>query len=202
VRLLPGREFPMDEAARTAFRARWRERIEGDPTKARVYKDVGQGIATAGIEYYLPLFFDETATFFSYLRQEAALVLHGEVDAALERYWSDTRDRHRFLQHDPERPILPPEALFLRPEDFFTLTQPHATLSLRGSEPVEWARPLPDVSVDRGATEPLHALEAPDVSPCAAGGRERRPAREPAGDAARPPHRRAQRGFAAGLHRR
>ncbi|MCE2690464.1 MAG: transcription-repair coupling factor [Rubrivivax sp.] len=160
VRLLPGREFPMDEVARTAFRARWRERIEGDPTKARVYKDVGQGIATAGIEYYLPLFFDETATFFSYLRQEAALVLHGEVDAALERYWSDTRDRHRFLQHDPERPLLPPEALFLRPEDFFTLMQPHATLSLRGSEPVEWARPLPDVSVDRGATEPLHALEA------------------------------------------
>ena len=58
VRLLPGREFPMDEAARTAFRARWRERFEGDPTKARLYKDIGAGIATAGIEYYLPLFFD------------------------------------------------------------------------------------------------------------------------------------------------
>ena len=57
VRLLPGREFPMDEAARAAFRARWRERLEGDPTKARVYKDIGQGIATAGIEYHLPLFF-------------------------------------------------------------------------------------------------------------------------------------------------
>ena len=58
VRLLPGREFPMDEAARTAFRARWREKLEGDPTKVRLYKDIGAGIATAGIEYYLPLFFD------------------------------------------------------------------------------------------------------------------------------------------------
>jgi transcription-repair coupling factor (superfamily II helicase) len=67
VRLLPGREFPMDEAARTAFRSRWRERIEGDPTRARLYKDVGAGIATAGIEYFLPLFFDETATVFDYL---------------------------------------------------------------------------------------------------------------------------------------
>jgi transcription-repair coupling factor (superfamily II helicase) len=61
VRLLPGREFPFDEAARTAFRARWRERIEGDPSKVRLYKDVGAGLAGGGIEYYLPLFFDQTA---------------------------------------------------------------------------------------------------------------------------------------------
>ena len=72
VRLLPGREFPMDEAARNAFRARWREKIEGDPTKARLYKDIGAGIATAGIEYYLPLFFDSTATIFDYLGDGAA----------------------------------------------------------------------------------------------------------------------------------
>jgi transcription-repair coupling factor (superfamily II helicase) len=64
VRLLPGREFPMDEPARTAFRARWREKIEGDPSRARIYKDIGAGLATAGIEYYLPLFFDDTASFF------------------------------------------------------------------------------------------------------------------------------------------
>jgi transcription-repair coupling factor (superfamily II helicase) len=45
VRLLPGREFPMTEAARTAFRARWREKLEGDPTRARIYKDIAGGIA-------------------------------------------------------------------------------------------------------------------------------------------------------------
>jgi transcription-repair coupling factor (superfamily II helicase) len=160
VRLLPGREFPMDEAARTAFRARWREKLEGDPTKVRLYKDIAQGIATAGIEYYLPLFFDQTASIFSYLDPGAALVLHGEIDGALNHFWTDTRERHRFLQHDPERPILPPEELFLRTEEFFVLTQPHATLALRGGEAVDWARPLPDLSVDRGATEPLHTLEA------------------------------------------
>ncbi|MBA4261593.1 MAG: transcription-repair coupling factor, partial [Comamonadaceae bacterium] len=55
VRLLPGREFPMDEAARARFRSRWRELLEGDPTKSRIYKDMGNGVATAGIEYYLPL---------------------------------------------------------------------------------------------------------------------------------------------------
>ena len=51
VRLLPGREFPLDDASRATFRARWREKLEGDPTKSRIYKDLGAGIATAGIEY-------------------------------------------------------------------------------------------------------------------------------------------------------
>jgi transcription-repair coupling factor (superfamily II helicase) len=167
VRLLPGREFPLDDAARKAFRARWREQIDGDPTKSRIYKDIDAGIASAGIEYYLPLFFDATATLFDYWGADAALVLHGEVSEALERFWADTRERHRFLQHDRERPILPPEALFLKPEAFFAAAQPHATLALRGpqgqgsSEPASspWARPLPAVSVDRNATEPLAALE-------------------------------------------
>lgn len=159
VRLLPGREFPMDDDARTAFRARWRERMEGDPTKVRLYKDIGTGIATAGIEYYLPLFFDQTATLFEFLGEHAAVVLHGEVDESLKRFWTDTRERHRFLQHDRERPILPPEDLFLRAEDFFTLANAHATLAVRGKEPVDWARPLTDLSIDRGAPEPLKRLQ-------------------------------------------
>jgi len=159
VRLLPGREFPMDEDARAAFRARWRERMEGDPTKVRLYKDIGTGIATAGIEYYLPLFFDATASIFDFLGEAAAVVLHGDIDESLKRFWADTRERHRFLQHDKERPILPPEDLFLRTEDFFTLANAHPVLALRGIEPVEWARPLPDLSVDRGAPEPLRRLQ-------------------------------------------
>ncbi|WP_395702577.1 transcription-repair coupling factor [Aquabacterium sp.] len=158
VRLLPGREFPMDEAARTTFRQRWREKLDGDPTKSRIYKDIAQGIATAGIEYYLPLFFAQTATIFDYIGSQSMLVLHGEVDAALEQFWSDTRERHRFLSADPDRPILPPEEIFQRSDEFFANANTLATLSLRGSEPVDWARPLPDIAVDRGATEPLQLL--------------------------------------------
>ncbi|MDB6000025.1 MAG: transcription-repair coupling factor, partial [Rhizobacter sp.] len=176
VRLLPGREFPMDDDARTAFRARWRGQVDGDPTRSRVYKDIGTGIATGGIEYYLPLFFDTTATLFDYLGEASALALHGEVDEALKRFWTDTRERHRFLQHDPERPILPPETLFLKPEEFYTLAAPHATLSVRGKpgkadaaessegdvkpeSDTAWTKPLPDLSVDRGAPEPLKKLQ-------------------------------------------
>jgi len=158
VRLLPGREFPMDEAARTLFRQRWREKLDGDPTKSRIYKDIAQGIATAGIEYYLPLFFAQTATIFDYLGEQAQLVLHGEVDQALDRFWIDTRERHRFIAADPSRTVLAPEELFQRSEEFFTNANRHATLALRGHEPTDWARPLPDVSADRSTTEPLAAL--------------------------------------------
>ena len=106
VRLLPGREFPMDDEARAKFRSRWREMLEGDPTKSRIYKDMGAGVATAGIEYYLPLFFDETATVFDYLGGEATVVLHGDLEPAFQRFWQDTKDRFRLVQGDPERPAL------------------------------------------------------------------------------------------------
>ena len=161
VRLLPGREFPMDEAARTTFRNRWREKLEGDPTKSRIYKDIAQGIATAGIEYYLPLFFEQTGTIFSSLGEDekrAQLVLHGEVDVALERFWTDTRERHRFIAADPQRTVLAPEEIFQRSDEFYANANRHAVLVLRGNDPTDWARPLPDVSADRSATEPLAAL--------------------------------------------
>jgi len=158
VRLLPGREFPMADAARTAFRGRWREQLDGDPTKARLYKDMGEGLAGAGIEYYLPLFFDETATFFDYLGPQGGVALLGDVDEALQRFWVDTRERQRVLQGDPERPILPPESIFLRPEQLFACVQPLAVLAVRGKEAVDYARPLPDVSIERNAQEPLARL--------------------------------------------
>ncbi|MDE2400771.1 MAG: transcription-repair coupling factor [Burkholderiales bacterium] len=160
VRLLPGREFPMDEDARAAFRKRWREKIEGDPSKARLYKDIGNGMVPGGIEFYLPLFFDQTATIFDHLGANAAVVLHGDIDDALRRFWIETRERHRFLQHDPERPLLPPEDIYLKPEDFFIHANRHAQLAVRGNDPVDWARPLPDLSAERGAQEPLRKLQA------------------------------------------
>lgn len=164
VRLLPGREFPMDEDARARFRSRWRELMEGDPTKSRIYKDIGAGVATAGIEYYLPLFFEDTATVFDYLGEQSTLVLHGDLEPAFNRFWQDTRDRYRLVQGDPERPVLPPESLFLSAEQFYVRANAHAQLALRaGVQDVEenaWFQKLPELSVVRGAEEPLAKLKA------------------------------------------
>lgn len=159
VRLLPGREFPMDDEARARFRSRWRELLEGDPTKSRIYKDMGNGVATAGIEYYLPLFFEETATVFDYLGEQSAVVLHGDLEPAFQRFWQDTRDRFRLVQGDPERPVLPPEALFLSAEQFYTRANAHAQLAVRNAAQdvadSAWVQALPDLSVVRGADDPL-----------------------------------------------
>ncbi|MEY2801084.1 MAG: putative transcription-repair coupling factor, partial [Pseudomonadota bacterium] len=179
VRLLPGREFPMDDEARGRFRSRWRELLEGDPTRSRIYKDMGNGVATAGIEYYLPLFFDETATVFDYLGPQATVVMHGDLEPALQRFWQDTRDRYRLMQGDPERPVLPPQALFLEAADFYARANAHAQLALRpaasgagpadadGMEATNAAAPanpdftaLPDIAAVRGAEDPLARLKA------------------------------------------
>ncbi|MDO9293959.1 MAG: transcription-repair coupling factor, partial [Hydrogenophaga sp.] len=163
VRLLPGREFPMDDAARAKFRSRWRELLDGDPTKSRVYKDMGNGVATAGIEYYLPLFFEQTATVFDYLGEAATVVLHGDLEPAFQRFWQDTQDRYRLVKGDPERPALPPESLFLSAEQFYTGANAHAQLAIRPAvEDVAdnaFAQKLGDLSVVRGAEDPLSRLQ-------------------------------------------
>jgi transcription-repair coupling factor (superfamily II helicase) len=116
VRLLPGREFPMGDEARATFRRRWRELMDGDPSKCRLYKDMGEGLAGAGIEYYLPLFFEQTANLFDYLPEGSSVALLGEVDEALQRFWTDTRERHKLVATDPMQPVLAPEGVFLRPK--------------------------------------------------------------------------------------
>jgi len=165
VRLLPGREFPMDDDARARFRSRWRELLEGDPTRSRIYKDMGNGVATAGIEYYLPLFFEETATVFDYLGSDATVVLHGDMEPAFQHFWQDTGERFRLVQGDPERPALAPEALFLSAEQFYQRAKPHAQLAIRGEAGGETAPyaefdRLPPFPVVRGADDPLVALKA------------------------------------------
>jgi transcription-repair coupling factor (superfamily II helicase) len=163
VRLLPGREFPMDDVGRAKFRSRWRELLEGDPTKSRIYKDMGNGVATAGIEYYLPLFFDETATVFDYLRADSTLVLHGELEAQFQHFWQDTRERYRLLRGLPDQPVLPPEALFLSSEQFYSLSNAFSQLALKKTAQDATdsiATTLPGLAANRGTEEPLVNLLA------------------------------------------
>lgn len=163
VRLLPGREFPMDDDARGRFRSRWRELLDGDPTKSRIYKDMGNGAATAGIEYYLPLFFEETATVFDYLGSAATIVLHGDLEPAFQRFWQDTKDRYRLVKDAPDRPALPPESLFLSSEQFYARANDYAQLALKVSaqdvaDSAQFQK-ITDMAVVRGAEDPLAALK-------------------------------------------
>ena len=164
IRLLPGHEFPFDDASRTAFRNRWREVFEGDPTRCSIYKDANLGIPSAGIESYLPLFFEESSNLFDYFPRSGEpvwLVSIGDVDEAIRNFWKDTLARYEFLKHDLDRPILAPQELFLDVDGFFTSAKPHARLVLEQTAtqagPAQFL-PLLDISVHRRDTDPINRL--------------------------------------------
>ena len=168
IQLLPAREFPTDDRSRTLFRQRFREVFEGDPAKTGIYRDVSQGTLPAGIEYYLPLFFEdnETATLMDYLDGQhpghPPLVLYtADLSAPIQGFWQEVRSRYTFHQGDRERPLLPPEALFLNEETFFTELQ-HAPRLLLGAYDPQTAlvNNLPPMALDRRLEDPLAAFRA------------------------------------------
>lgn len=161
IRLLPAREFAFDEDSRNKFRENFREYFEGDPSRSQIYKDVGKGIPTGGIEYYLPLFFDKTATIFDYLPQESTIVLHHDVVKSIEQFWRDTESRYKLLSHDIIRPLLDPKIIFLQIDNFFALTKSYRRIDILHQHPkldnVDFCNTstLPPIQVDRRADNPL-----------------------------------------------
>lgn len=113
IRLLPAREFAMSEDAISGFRQRFRARFAGDPQKAIPYREISAGHVPAGAEYYLPLFFDKLENLFDYLPAQSLLIFDEAIDSAMKEFMADAGARFDQLGHDQERPILPPDALFL-----------------------------------------------------------------------------------------
>ena len=118
IQLLPAREFPLTENAIQHFRQAFRARFEGDPQKVAIYRDVSKGISPAGIEYYLPLFFPRTATFFDYLPPATLCVIEAGVVQVTETFQREAEARFNERRHDRERPLLPPADVFIGAMDF------------------------------------------------------------------------------------
>jgi len=156
IRLLPAREFPLDEAGIATFRSQFREAFEGDPQRAKIYKDVSKGIASGGIEWYLPLFFEQTANLLDYLPKNSLLCLHGDLDLSAQQFWREAQSRYRTLAHDAERPLLTPETLLIKTEDFFASTHVFARLALTIEKT---SNGLPALDIERRAEQPLHKLK-------------------------------------------
>ena len=165
VRLLPAREFPLEKKAVADFRARFRERFDVDYRRCPLYQDLSSGLLPAGIEYYLPLFFEATATLFDYLPADTQVFSLPGIEQAAEHFWSDVRTRYEDRRVDPERPLLPPAELFLPVEDCFARLKgwPRVIADQHDLEPGVGrerfaARALPDLAIQAKAGEPLAAL--------------------------------------------
>jgi transcription-repair coupling factor (superfamily II helicase) len=164
IRMLPAREFPLDDSGRAQFRGRWREIFEGDPSKKRLYRDISNGVPAAGVEYYLPLFFESTATLFDYLPQDCTVGLHGDVSGAIQDFWREAQSRHKMQGGDPDRPLLPPAQLFVGAEEFYLRLKERPRIDMQeeqehANEGALSAVALPPLAVDRRAQDPLAAFK-------------------------------------------
>jgi transcription-repair coupling factor (superfamily II helicase) len=164
VRLLPAREFPLDEVSVKRVREALRERFDIDTRRSGLYQDLKEGGAPAGIEYYLPLFFENTATLFDYLADDALVVLGADAMDAGEAFWSQTTERWEQRRHDIERPILEPHELFLPPDSLREQLNRHRRVEVCGeSHPKrDEAQPLGDQPA------PTLPLTQKNEAPCAA----------------------------------
>lgn len=119
IRLLPAREYPFTEESIAQFRTNWRDTFAGDPRNCPIYQDVTQGIKAPGLEYYLPLFFEKTATLFDYLPDKNLIVRVGDLDQAASDFWMQILQRREQYGHDITRPLLPAEQVFIQANEIF-----------------------------------------------------------------------------------
>jgi transcription-repair coupling factor (superfamily II helicase) len=155
LRLLPAREFPLDPDAIRAFRRRWRSRFEGDPTRSPLYTGVSDGYAPAGIEFWSPLFFEETGTLFDYLPARTVIAdLTQDREGGLSRAWRSLQDRHAERSGDIERPLLEPHEIFLTPEQIETGLAAYSRVE---SQPFRDPQPT-DIGFDFGTQLPRSLL--------------------------------------------
>ena len=161
--LLPAKEFPLDEAGIRAFRQRYRARIEGDPQRSVIYRDVSNGIAIGGIEYYLPLFFDQTSDFFAYLPKQSTVAYVDDMEKALTQAWTQIQERYEQRRHDIERPLLKPKEVWMEPARVQEAAAGYACIGIQSFELLEKGVNFsttapPMLRVDSRAPEPAEKL--------------------------------------------
>ena len=164
IHLLPAKEFPFDEKGIDTFRQNWRQLFSGNPLNCPLYQDITEGIATPGIEYYLPLFFTETTSFFDYLPANSLLIQWGAVHTKAEEFSQEIQQRYTQRSSDIRRPILTPQTLFLNVPTLFQEINRYAHIRIvetdDNTNTYDFATQKPlQLSMDHKASQPLQALE-------------------------------------------
>ncbi|MCC4263903.1 transcription-repair coupling factor [Oceanimonas baumannii] len=165
VRLLPAREFPTDSAAIELFRGQYRERFALRNEPESLYHRVSQGQLPAGIEYYFPLFFEQTQTLFDALPNTMLVLAVGDAEPAAQSFWRDINERYEDRRHDMLRPLLAPDELYLKPDALMHELNRWPRLQLSQSPVPEKGdrinapvQALPELEVEHQKTVPLARL--------------------------------------------
>ena len=164
IRLLPAREFPLTPESIARFRSQWRAHFEGDPTGCPIYRDVSQNLLPAGIEYYLKLFFEHTATLFDYLHQDTLAVTLEDTHDAAETFWEEIEERYEQRRYDRERPLLSPVDVFVSVDALFASLKAFAQIRIGRFDADQtshhYASRVPTaLPIDGRAARPLSVLQ-------------------------------------------
>ncbi|MDH3712590.1 MAG: transcription-repair coupling factor [Gammaproteobacteria bacterium] len=157
IELLPAREYPLHAAAITRFRQAFRDIFESGSRQSPIYRDVSNGLAPAGLEYYLPLFFDEVATLFDYLPTGVQCFVGGAVPEAMDVFWQQVEERYEDRRHDLQHPLLPPQALFLPPPQALAALDGLAAIELRSTEQLPGASAISNFGTQQPPRFPINA---------------------------------------------
>jgi transcription-repair coupling factor (superfamily II helicase) len=167
IHLLPAREFPVTEEAITLFRQQWRDQFTGNPALCPLYQDISQGFATAGIEYYLPLFFDTTQTLFNYLPSDCLVIQVLDIHHAAEQHWKEINERYEQRRHDNSRPLLAPSHVFLPVDEIFRDIHQFPRIKIQNELSLNTVGvtrfgtiPSPSLAFDSRAIDPLNTLKS------------------------------------------
>ena len=166
VRMLPAKEFPTDAAGIEGFRQRYRRRFEVISKEAEsVYQLVSRNLMPAGIENYLPLFFDDSANLFDYLPENTQLITLGDIEQASQNHLTEINARYEDRRVDPLRPLLTPQELYLLIDELFALFKNYqrSQFALSTEENTK-AQPanvsgLPDINANHKLKQPLINLQ-------------------------------------------
>ena len=154
IKLLPARECPLDDEGVGIFRNNYREKFEGDLSKSKIYKSITKSTPFAGMEWYLPLFFEQTNSIFDYIEPKDAVLLLGDTAKAASDYWSETASRYRLYAYDTERPILEPNEFLIPPDQFFKKIKDYPQIKKHKDR----IKSIKDIAIDRDESPPLHKL--------------------------------------------
>lgn len=167
INVLPAREFPLNEQSQLLFRRAFRELFPGNPSQCPIYEAISEGQFPSGIEYYLPLFFEKTVTFFDYLPENAKVCLIENIQNNAEQFWQELNERFEQRRYDVSRPILSPPACFITPTELLTKANTYEQLRLfqnpsdkKGAVVNFDIVPGPQLPIDRKTQEPLSQLRA------------------------------------------
>ena len=162
IQLFPAREFPFTDESIKLFRQEFRATFPEISPKNTLYVDVSKGVTPNGIEYYLPLFVEKTATLFDYLPSSAVLVLPESLRTTAEVFYSEAEERYQQRKYDIDRPLLKPEKLFLSAQCLLDKIASFACITINNEEAEEstvfTCNQLPVIVLDNKLSEPAQAL--------------------------------------------